>query len=260
MRSRQIFDIKPANAFFPAAISSLSTFVASASRSFSYSVNSPSGCTSSTPLGPNVTFDVKKSNPSTTLDFTYAHSVLLSPAKPAKTAFPKRAPAYAMDSVALPLPPFAFTTSVPASCTRLSKAFTFASGTFRPAGSCEKSGNMVTPACPPTTGMLMSAEGTPVTSCTNLLERTQSKVVTPQIRLLSRLSWVYNSAIAGTTEFTGLTISPMIAFGQNFAQASTKSLAIPMLTLSKSARSMPGLRGTPAGMSTKWQSLKHSSR
>jgi hypothetical protein len=51
------------------------------------------------------------------LERTYAHSIMLgSPFRARHRANVKRAPAYAMDSVAEPAPALAFTTSVPASC------------------------------------------------------------------------------------------------------------------------------------------------
>mmetsp|Transcript_5017 Transcript_5017/g.11065 ORF Transcript_5017/g.11065 Transcript_5017/m.11065 type:complete len:213 (-) Transcript_5017:52-690(-) len=66
--------------------------------------------------------------------------------------------------------------------------------------------------------------------------------------------------MAGTIEFTGLTIMATIASGQNLPQASTKPLAISALVLNKSSRVMPGLRGMPAGMSTRLHPVRHSSR
>mmetsp|Transcript_55782 Transcript_55782/g.130515 ORF Transcript_55782/g.130515 Transcript_55782/m.130515 type:complete len:200 (-) Transcript_55782:216-815(-) len=61
-------------------------------------------------------------------------------------------------------------------------------------------------------------------------------------------------------EFTGLTTIASIASGQNLPQASTKPLAISALVLNKSSRVMPGFRGMPAGISTRWQPVKHSSK
>jgi len=68
--------------------------------------------------------------------------VVSSPFRPAKTAFASRAPAKAMESVALPLPFFAETTTVPASCTFLSKSGTFSAAMVAPCLSCEKSGRI----------------------------------------------------------------------------------------------------------------------
>mmetsp|Transcript_106852 Transcript_106852/g.166922 ORF Transcript_106852/g.166922 Transcript_106852/m.166922 type:complete len:245 (+) Transcript_106852:153-887(+) len=243
----------------PASISSFSCFFASTRRPFSCSDNGPIVCTCSTPLGPNVTFNAKNGN-SVSEHITYAHSTLLSPSKPARTAFPNLAPAYAIDRVALPLPALAVTTSVPASCTRLSRAGISEAGMLEAAWSCENNGRIVEPACPPMTGTLMFWIGAPVISWTNLLARTTSNVVTPQIFLGSRPIFLYNSAIAGTTELTGLTIRPRIALGQCFAQASTMSCAMPTFTFNKSLLFMPGFRGTPAGTKTKSQPPRHSPR
>jgi hypothetical protein len=60
---------------------------------------------------------VEKYFASVMLERTYAHSTMLgSPFNARHRANVKRAPAYAMDSVAEPAPALAFTTSVPASC------------------------------------------------------------------------------------------------------------------------------------------------
>mmetsp|Transcript_9476 Transcript_9476/g.28548 ORF Transcript_9476/g.28548 Transcript_9476/m.28548 type:complete len:270 (+) Transcript_9476:162-971(+) len=186
---------------------------------------------------------------------TKAHSVAASPARPASTARPRRAPAYAMDRVALPLPFFAATTSVPASWTRTSSAGICSAGMVEATGSWEKSGRMVLPAWPPITGI---SAALPVISRTNLFARTTSSVVTPTILRGSRPFFFQSSHIAGTTEFTGLTMSPMTALGQYFATASTLPLAMPALTLSRSLRSWPGFRGMPAGTSTRWQPVRAS--
>ena len=94
-------------------------------------------------------------------------------------AFPSRAPAYAIDKVADPFPSFAFTTSVPASCTRLSIASMSEGGIFAPNLSWEKTGMMVAPAWPPMTLMSTSAGSQPTFSATNLFARTTSRVVMP---------------------------------------------------------------------------------
>mmetsp|Transcript_66062 Transcript_66062/g.132565 ORF Transcript_66062/g.132565 Transcript_66062/m.132565 type:complete len:237 (-) Transcript_66062:130-840(-) len=155
-----------------------------------------------------------------------------------------------MESVALPLPFFSFTTSVPASCTRTSSSGTWLAGMALAAASCEKSGRMVLPAWPPTTG---TCAGLPVISCTNLLARTTSSVVTPTILRGSKPFFFQSSHMAGTTEFTGLTMRATTALGQNLATASTFCWAMPALTFSRSLRSCPGFLGMPAGTSTRWQ-------
>mmetsp|Transcript_7839 Transcript_7839/g.21770 ORF Transcript_7839/g.21770 Transcript_7839/m.21770 type:complete len:230 (+) Transcript_7839:630-1319(+) len=114
---------------------------------------------------------------------------------------------------------------------------------------------MVLPAWPPTTG---TSARSPVISRTNLLARTMSSVVMPRILRGSRFFFLQSSHMAGTTEFTGFTIRPMTASGQCLAQASTLPLAMPALVLSKSLRSCPGLRGSPAGMNTRSQPLSAS--
>mmetsp|Transcript_23372 Transcript_23372/g.42982 ORF Transcript_23372/g.42982 Transcript_23372/m.42982 type:complete len:207 (+) Transcript_23372:364-984(+) len=191
-------------------------------------------------------------------DMTYAHSVVGVPARPAKTALPNRAPAMAMDKVALPLPFFAATTTVPASCTFLSRAGISASGIFLLCSFCENTGRIVVPAWPPMTGMLISLKGAPVTSWTNFSALTTSKVVMPTILHGLRPFFFQSSHIAGTTEFTGLTIKATTAFGQYLAHASTMFFAMPALMLSRSFLSWPGFLGTPAGTSTKLQPVKHS--
>lgn len=52
----------------------------------------------------------------------------------------------------------------------------------------------------------------------------------------------------GTVELTGLQMMSMCAFGETFAAALAKSRTIEALVLNKSSRVIPGLRGTPAGM------------
>mmetsp|Transcript_3597 Transcript_3597/g.11921 ORF Transcript_3597/g.11921 Transcript_3597/m.11921 type:complete len:203 (+) Transcript_3597:336-944(+) len=124
--------------------------------------------------------------------------------------------------------------------------------------SCEKSGRIVVPAWPPITGMEMSPTGAPVISCTNFSARTQSSVVTPTILHGSCPAFFHSSHMAGTTELTGLTMSAMTASGQNLAHASTMFFAMPALISRSAARSCPGLRGTPAGTSTRSHPVRHS--
>mmetsp|Transcript_119180 Transcript_119180/g.254259 ORF Transcript_119180/g.254259 Transcript_119180/m.254259 type:complete len:252 (+) Transcript_119180:642-1397(+) len=126
------------------------------------------------------------------------------------------------------------------------------------AGTCDKRGRIVVPAWPPTTGTSIVSMGAPVNSCTNLFARTMSKLVTPQIFFGSKPAFLYSSHIAGTTEFTGLTMRPRTALGQNFAQPSTMFFAMPALIPKRSARVMPGFRGIPAGTKTRSQPVRHS--
>ena len=57
-------------------------------------------------------------------------------------------------------------------------------------------------------------------------------------------------------ELTGLVIMQMQALGQTLAQFLTKLAIMPALMLNKSSRVMPGLRATPAGMTTTSQPSK----
>ncbi|KAF1762769.1 hypothetical protein GCK72_011032 [Caenorhabditis remanei] len=52
----------------------------------------------------------------------------------------------------------------------------------------------------------------------------------------------------GTVELTGLVMMAMRAFGEALAMTAAKSRTIPAFVLNKSSRVIPGLRGTPAGM------------
>mmetsp|Transcript_840 Transcript_840/g.1726 ORF Transcript_840/g.1726 Transcript_840/m.1726 type:complete len:208 (-) Transcript_840:233-856(-) len=195
------------------------------------------------------------------LDLVYAHSIGVSfPSRPLTIELPRRAPAYAIESVALPFPPLAFTTSVPASWTFLSMSAMSPAGIFLPASLWLKRGRMVVPAWPPITGMSTSLTSAPTFCATNLLARTTSRVVTPTILRGSRPAFSHMVIMAGTTEFTGFTISATTALGQYLAQASTRPLAMSALTFNRSARVMPGLRGIPAGIMTSWQPVRHSWR
>mmetsp|Transcript_97884 Transcript_97884/g.285617 ORF Transcript_97884/g.285617 Transcript_97884/m.285617 type:complete len:386 (+) Transcript_97884:402-1559(+) len=239
----------------PASTSSLRVPIISSSLPCSYLLRLPRGWTFCTPSLPKVTLEVKYGTLGCAEDLTKAHSVVSTPARPRSTALPRRAPAYAMDRVALPFPFFSLTTSVPASCTRTSSSGILAAGIVLAAASCEKSGRMVLPAWPPTTG---TWAGLPVISWTNLLARTTSRVVMPTILLGFRPFFCQSSHMAGTTELTGFTMRAMTAFGQCFAAASTVFLAMPALMLSRSFLSWPGLRGTPAGTRMRSQPLRTS--
>mmetsp|Transcript_29535 Transcript_29535/g.68681 ORF Transcript_29535/g.68681 Transcript_29535/m.68681 type:complete len:264 (+) Transcript_29535:396-1187(+) len=160
-----------------------------------------------------------------------------------------------MDNVALPLPFFLLTTSVPASWTLTSSAGIWSAAMVFPAGSWEKSGKMVLPAWPPTTGI---CAGLPVISCTNLLARTTSNVEIPTILQGLRPFFFQSSHMAGTTEFTGFTMSPTTELGQCLAIASTVPLAMSALTFRRSFRSCPGFLGMPAGTNTRSQPFKTS--
>lgn len=54
----------------------------------------------------------------------------------------------------------------------------------------------------------------------------------------------------GTIELTGLVMIARMALGAFLETATARSLTIEAFVLNKSSRLMPGLRGTPAGITT----------
>mmetsp|Transcript_25153 Transcript_25153/g.66396 ORF Transcript_25153/g.66396 Transcript_25153/m.66396 type:complete len:218 (+) Transcript_25153:883-1536(+) len=100
--------------------------------------------------------------------------------------------------------------------------------------------------------------GLPVISVTNLFARTTSRVVTPTILQGSRPAFSQSAHMAGTTEFTGLTMRATTAFGACLATASTVPFAMSALTFSRSLRSWPGFLGMPAGTRTRSQPVRTS--
>mmetsp|Transcript_36749 Transcript_36749/g.55476 ORF Transcript_36749/g.55476 Transcript_36749/m.55476 type:complete len:222 (+) Transcript_36749:579-1244(+) len=115
----------------------------------------------------------------------------------------------------------------------------------------ESRGTMVVPAWPPTTGTLVERGSRPLASATKVRARQTSRVVTPNNLLGSKTPAAFKtSAAMGTVEFTGLEMMRMQALGQALAQPATKFFTILALMLNKSSRVMPGLRGTPAGITT----------
>mmetsp|Transcript_8794 Transcript_8794/g.12798 ORF Transcript_8794/g.12798 Transcript_8794/m.12798 type:complete len:80 (+) Transcript_8794:1548-1787(+) len=58
-------------------------------------------------------------------------------------------------------------------------------------------------------------------------------------------------------ELTGFEMMAMMALGQWVAQPSTSALTIEALMLKRSSRVIPGLRGTPAGITTRSDPLRH---
>ncbi len=110
---------------------------------------------------------------------------------------------------------------------------------------------MVTPECPPTTGTSISVGCLPFRAATKVLARITSSVETPNSRFLSYTPAFFStSAAIATVVFTGLVMTPISAFGAVVATCSIRLRTIPALTLNRSARSMPGLRATPAEIST----------
>ena len=89
-------------------------------------------------------------------------------------------------------------------------------------------------------------------SDTNVLARITSRCVTPMSFFGSYTpAALSTSAAIGTVELTGLDITLRMASGQCLAQFDTRSRTMPALILKRSSRVMPGLRGTPAGMTTR---------
>mmetsp|Transcript_106703 Transcript_106703/g.299822 ORF Transcript_106703/g.299822 Transcript_106703/m.299822 type:complete len:276 (-) Transcript_106703:34-861(-) len=167
-----------------------------------------------------------------------------------------------MARTALPLPFLIAVISLPAFRTRSRSSFCLGTGILRATRSCENKGSAVAPEVapePPTTGMSMFSIGAPVSSCTNLLARTTSSVVTPQIFIGSSPFFSYSRAMAGTTEFSGFTMMPTTASGQKRPQASTMLLAMFALIF-RSSVMVRSLFGTPATTSTRWQPRKHCSK
>ncbi len=118
-------------------------------------------------------------------------------------------------------------------------------------GICDSSGRMVTPEWPPITGTSTSPGCLPFSSATKVLERMMSSVVTPNSLFLSYTPAFFStSAAIATVVFTGLVMIPIHAFGQVLATCCTRFFTIPALTLNRSERSIPGLRATPAEIST----------
>mmetsp|Transcript_27161 Transcript_27161/g.69129 ORF Transcript_27161/g.69129 Transcript_27161/m.69129 type:complete len:244 (-) Transcript_27161:335-1066(-) len=218
-------------------------------------LSGPSPHTSVMPDCARRSLEEKKGRPGTTDDCTYAYSVTpFSPACARRQLSAKRAAAYAMDSVALPDPALAATTSVPASWMRAVSLAAASSGRLSAGCACDSRGRMVMPAWPPTTGTRTSRGSTPRMSAMKASARTTSSVVTPNRRRGSYTPARLNtSAAMGTVELTGLEMMATQAVGQCLAMASHRLATMPALMLNRSSRVMPGLRGTPAGMTTSWQ-------
>mmetsp|Transcript_37465 Transcript_37465/g.106280 ORF Transcript_37465/g.106280 Transcript_37465/m.106280 type:complete len:241 (-) Transcript_37465:14-736(-) len=122
---------------------------------------------------------------------------------------------------------------------------------------CERSGTIVLPAWPPTTGTLVFRGSKPLASDTKVRARHASSEVTPKSLRGSKTPFCFNvSAATGTVEFTGLEITKMQALGHASAQPVIKVLTMLALMAKRSSRVMPGLRGTPAGITTTSQPSK----
>lgn len=86
---------------------------------------------------------------------------------------------------------------------------------------------------------------------TKVFDRTISKVVTPRTRFGEKtLCFFKISQAIGTVELTGFEMIQTSASGHVWAIAVVKSATMVAFTLKRSSRVMPGLRGTPAGITT----------
>mmetsp|Transcript_14876 Transcript_14876/g.49089 ORF Transcript_14876/g.49089 Transcript_14876/m.49089 type:complete len:207 (+) Transcript_14876:1489-2109(+) len=102
------------------------------------------------------------------------------------------------------------------------------------------------------TGTSIKSGSPPLSSLTNVFARITSRCVTPSTFLLSNTPCFFSTSHAtGTVLFTGFEMMFSQAAGQCAAIASTKSRTIPAFTANKSSLLIPGLRGMPAGMTTK---------
>merc|ERR1712223_2048470 len=118
---------------------------------------------------------------------------------------------------------------------------------------------MVAPTWPPTTEQFTSWGLIPLRAPMNSLERTTSRVETPNIFLgLYTPAFLYTSAAMGTVELTGLEMMPTMASGHTLAAASAKVATMEALVLKRSSLVMPGFLGTPAGMMTTSMPVKQS--
>ena len=122
------------------------------------------------------------------------------------------------------------------------------------------SGMMVTPACPPTTGQLTFSGSMFFMVPMKAFDLTTSKVVTPKTFLGSKVpAFLKISQAMGTVELTGLEMMAIMALGQTLAAAWQMVATMEALVLNRSSLVMPGLRGTPAGMTTISQSFRLAS-
>mmetsp|Transcript_8751 Transcript_8751/g.18845 ORF Transcript_8751/g.18845 Transcript_8751/m.18845 type:complete len:222 (+) Transcript_8751:378-1043(+) len=208
----------------------------------------------STPFLPRVTGEEKK-GASVIFDSTKVHSVTpLSPERAAMTLSANSAPAYAIERVAEPPPFLALTTSSPPNMMRWVRASTSASVKDTLGWTWDSSGTIVVPAWPPTTGTVTLLTSRPLALATKVRARTTSRVVTPKRRFGSYTPAALRiSAAMGTVELTGLEMMRKQALGQALAACLMRLATMLAFVLNKSSRVMPGLRGTPAGITTTWQ-------
>eukprot|EP00754_Rhynchopus_humris_P045074 Rhum_TRINITY_DN4593_c0_g1::Rhum_TRINITY_DN4593_c0_g1_i1::g.14984::m.14984 len=218
-------------------------------RPCSYSLISPMGRISSTPFLPRSTGDEKKLVGCTSLSTNVYSTTFCSPFRARMRLNANSAPAKAIESVALPVPALACTTSSPPNwmrCVRASSSSLVNSNSV-----CDSSGTIVGPECPPTTGIFTSSTLTFFSCDTNVLARTRSRVVTPNSFFGLYTPAAFRvSAKMGTVELTGLEMIRKHASGQCSAQALASVCTIEALVLKRSSRVMPGFLGTPAGMIT----------
>merc|ERR1719339_29867 len=85
----------------------------------------------------------------------------------------------------------------------------------------------------------------------NSLDLTTSRVVTPKMVLgLYTPAFLNTSVAMGTVELTGLEMMAIMAVGHTLAAAAAIVATMEALVLNRSSLVMPGLRGTPAGITT----------
>lgn len=134
------------------------------------------------------------------------------------------APAYAIESVALPAPSLAFTTSSPPNWMRLTILWYVSPVMALPYADCERRGTIVAPLWPPMTVIGVSFGFAFVIAARKRAARTTSRVVTPNkwsglnTPALSRVA-----ATIGTVELTGLEMTRICAVGATRATADARS-------------------------------------
>ncbi|EPY32646.1 malate dehydrogenase [Strigomonas culicis] len=219
-------------------------------RSSSKALSFGTGSVFATPSLPSSTRELKYSHLGFTSLLTKVYTATpCSPLRARMAASANSAAAYAMESVAEPAPSFALTTSSPPNWMRWVSAFTCSAES---SGYLDRRGTMVSPLWPPITGTSTSTGAFPIASLTKVLARTRSSVVTPKsLRGSYAPAFFSASAATGTVLLTGLLMTPMIALGEFLPTALARVCTMFALVLKRSSRVMPGLRGTPAGMSTR---------
>lgn len=164
-------------------------------------------------LTPSSTLEEKKSMPWSANNGLFTKvgvTTPFSPFKPRSSSWVNLAPAYAIESVALPAPSFAFTTSSPPNWMRCTRAAYASPATDLPWGFCDSRGTMVGPLWPPMTVIPVLEGEAPVMPATKRVARTTSSVVIPNRRAgLKTPAFSRVAATMGTVELTGLEMTRM---------------------------------------------------